>query len=48
MLFIWSDRNGNGEVEVAEVVLSPKPKKFRGMTRFKRDLAAQAGQSVTR
>ncbi len=44
MKFIWSDRNGNGQVEASEVQLSPKPKDFRGLTRFGRDLAAQAGQ----
>lgn len=44
MKFIWSDLNGNGQVDADEVQLSPKPKDFRGLTRFERDLSAQAGQ----
>ena len=44
MKFIWSDLNGNGQVDADEVQLSPKPKEFRGLTRFERDLSAQAGQ----
>jgi hypothetical protein len=44
MKFIWSDRNGNGAVDAEEVQLSPKPKEFRGLTKFGRDLGAQAGQ----
>lgn len=40
--FIWADRNGNGEVDLEEVILSPKPKNMYGMTNFNRDLSVQS------
>ncbi|MBM4031613.1 MAG: hypothetical protein FJ291_07490 [Planctomycetes bacterium] len=39
--FIWADRNGDGEVQLAEVAFSPK--KVSGLSLFNRDLGAQAG-----
>jgi hypothetical protein len=43
MKFIWIDRNGNGEVEAEEVVLSPKPANMPNIGNFDRDLGVQAG-----
>lgn len=40
--FIWTDRNGNGDVDLEEVTISPKPKGMYGMTNFNRDLSVQA------
>ena len=39
--FIWSDLNGDGQVQLAEVAFSPK--RIHGVTRFNRDLGVQAG-----
>lgn len=41
--FTWSDRNGNGEVDVEEVVVSPRPAHMSGLTAFCRDLSIQGG-----
>src|SRR5205814_8574083 len=41
--FLWTDRNGDGEVQADEVVLSPRPNSFHGLTNFNRDLGIQAG-----
>lgn len=39
--FIWSDRNGDGEPQLAEVTFSPK--RIHGVSLFNRDLGVQAG-----
>jgi len=39
--FVWADRNGDGEVQLAEVTFAPK--KIHGISLFNRDLGAQAG-----
>ena len=39
--FIWCDRNGDGEPQLAEVTLSPK--RIHGVSLFNRDLGCQAG-----
>ena len=39
--FIWADRNGDGEVQLAEIAFSPK--KIQGISLINRDLGAQAG-----
>ena len=41
--FIWCDRNGDGQVQADEVILSPKPADMHGLTNFNRDLGVQAG-----
>jgi hypothetical protein len=41
--FIWCDRNGDGQVQPEEVILSPKPAAMHGLTNFNRDLGVQAG-----
>lgn len=40
--FIWTDRNGDGEVQGEEVVLTPKGK-FHSLSRFEKNLGIQAG-----
>ncbi|HPD14813.1 MAG TPA: hypothetical protein PLE19_07680 [Planctomycetota bacterium] len=39
--FLWSDRNGDGEPQLAEVTFSPK--RIHGVSLFNRDLGVQAG-----
>lgn len=41
--FLWSDRNGNGEVDLEEVEFSPKPPEMNGLTLFNNDLSVQSG-----
>jgi hypothetical protein len=40
--FNWTDRNGNGQVDAAEVEF--RPRKLSKMTRFNRDMGVQAGR----
>ncbi|MBM4038782.1 MAG: hypothetical protein FJ290_09725 [Planctomycetes bacterium] len=39
--FTWADRNGDGEVQLAEIAFSPK--KIQGISLINRDLGTQAG-----
>ena len=41
--FVWSDRNGNGEVDPEEVEFAARPKDAHGLTAFRRDLSIQSG-----
>ena len=38
--FVWCDRNGDGQVQGAEVQLQDLPRRKRGVTKFSRDLSA--------
>lgn len=41
--FLWSDRNGDGQVQADEVTLSPPSPGAGSLTNFNRDLSIQAG-----
>lgn len=44
--FVWSDRNGNGEVEPEEVKTSPRTAETAPLTPVNRDLSVQAGPTL--